>query len=229
MEMKTTSVMKNKLIFLGIMIATLVLVPATILPSVNLAFTLKHLPSILNLLQRFIGLILFVLVFWQIMLGAYMEKLYEKFGNWIFDFHVWEGITIYLLAIVHPLIFLTYRHYTGVGTDPVFVFLGFCGYCQTNLDFYYTLGRIGFWLLTIAVFAGLFRSSTTFLKKNWRKFHVINYLVFIGIGIHGFLLGSDFSFPPFIYFAILASLLVLYTVLRKLPNLIFSYRKWINS
>jgi len=45
-----------------------------------------------------------------------MDKFTEKLGNWVFDFHVWEGIVIYALAIVHPLIFLLFQHFIRIGT-----------------------------------------------------------------------------------------------------------------
>lgn len=210
------SLMKYKILFWGIFIFLLSLAPLTILPSIDLKTVLDKPVAIANLFQRIFGLILFILLFWQLILGAYMDKFADKLGVWIFDFHVKEGIAIYLLAIFHPLAYLFYRYFIGIGMDPVSVFLGFCLYCQSKLDYYYTLGRIGFWLLTVSVFTGIFRSSTTYLQVNWRKFHILNYVIFFVTGVHGFLLGSDFRFLPFYYFAIAASLVVLYTVFQKI-------------
>jgi predicted ferric reductase len=221
--------MKNKIIFWAILIVLLGLVPWTVLQNINIAAVLKYPTAMFSLIQRLLGLFAFVLMFWQIMLGTYMGKLTDKLGGWVFNFHVLEGIVIFSLVLLHPLAFLFFRHFSGAGTDPVFVYLGFCLFCQTKLDFYYTLGRIAFWLLTVGVFAGLFRAATPYLRVNWLKFHIITYVVFLISGIHGFLLGTDFLSPPFFYFAIAASLLVLYTIVRKLPNLLVSYKKWLNS
>jgi DMSO/TMAO reductase YedYZ heme-binding membrane subunit len=168
-------------------------------------------------------------MFWQIMIGAYMEKITKKLGNWVFDFHVREGIIIYSLAVLHPLAFLLVNHFSGAGTDPIGIFLGVCLLCDPKYEYFYTLGRIAFWLLTIGVFAGFYRSATPFMKKNWRKFHVINYAVFLIAGVHGFFVGQDFKSKPFFYFAIIAYLLVIYTIVRKIPSLISSYKKWISS
>jgi len=220
--------MKNRIIFWIIFIATLGLVPLTMLPTLN--FAVIRLPNVaLNVAQRILGLTAFVLLFWQIMLGANMEKWAKKFGGWVFNFHVWEGIIIYSLVVLHPLMFMFLQHFVGHGTDPINVFLGICLFCDPKIEYVYTLGRIAFWLLTIGVFAGIYRSANSFMKKNWRKFHVLNYLAFLLIGIHGFILGPDIPSKPFIYFAIVAYLLVVYTIVRKLPALLVSYKKWISS
>jgi predicted ferric reductase len=220
--------MKNKIIFWVILIAILGLVPLTIVPTIN--FAVIRLPSVvLNVLQRFFGLTAFVLMFWQIMVGANMEKFAKKVGDWIFNFHVWEGIVIYSLVVLHPLVFVFFQHFIGQGTDPINVFLGVCLFCDPKVEYIYTLGRVAFWLLTIGVFAGIYRSANPFMRKNWRKFHVLNYFVFLLIGIHGFILGPDLAVRPFIYFAIPAYLIVIYTIVRKFPALLASYKKWISS
>jgi predicted ferric reductase len=220
--------MRNKIIFWVILIATLGLVPLMILPTIN--FAVVRQPSVaLNVAQRFFGLTAFVLMFWQIMLGASLEKWAKKIGGWIFNFHVWEGIVIYSLIFLHPLTFLLFQHFIGRETDPINIFLGVCLFCDPKIEYIYTLGRIAFWLLTIGVFAAFYRSATPFMKRNWRKFHVLNYLVFLLMGIHGFILGPDIAAKPFLYFTIVAYLLVIYTVVRKLPNLYSSYRTWLKS
>jgi DMSO/TMAO reductase YedYZ heme-binding membrane subunit len=221
--------MKNKLIFWGILIALLSIVPLTMLDSVNFSIAFKFPSGIASLLQRLLGLTAFVLMFWQLMLGAYMERWINRFGGWVFNFHVANGIVIYTLALLHPLAFLLFRHYIGIAIDPIYVFLGFCLYCQTKLDFYYTLGRIAFWLLTIGVLAGFFRKATPFMRFNWRKFHVLNYIAFLIVGVHEYLLGTDYMTQPFFYFSLIAYLLVIYTIIRKLPNLFNTYKKWISS
>ena len=189
--------MKNKILFWVIFVVLLLLIPLTLVADPDIKNVLMYPTHVANLTQRLFGLILFVLLFWQIMLGAYMEKLTDKLGGWIFNFHIGEGVAIYLLALLHPLAFLMFRHFSGTGTDPIFVYLGYCLFCQTALDFYYTIGRIALALLTVGVFVGLYRNSTGYLRRNWRSFHVINYVVFLIVGIHGFLLGTDFTTKPF--------------------------------
>ena len=154
-----------------------------------------------------------------------MEYWTNKLGGWVFNFHIMEGIAIYTLILMHPIMFVLMNHFIGKGFDAFFVFLGFCVLCHTKLDLYYMLGRTAFWLLNISVWAGLLRASTQFMRVNWRKFHVLNYLIFLIVGFHGFLLGTDFSYPPFIFFAVPAYLTILIVVIFvKLPTLFASLK-----
>jgi hypothetical protein len=214
--------MIKKIIFLLIFILTLCLIPVVILHNVSLPVVLKERSLIINLAQRILGLTIFILLFWQIIIGEFIDKLKNLLGNWIISFHLWEGISIYVLAILHPLMFLLFRHFTGAGTDPVFVFLGYCGYCQTNLDFYYTLGRFAFLFLTVGAVVWV-------LKKNWQKFCALNYVVFLIAGTHGFLLGIDFTTRPFFCFSIVSSIVVLLLIVLHIPKFIASYKKWLNG
>ena len=73
--------MKNKILFWGILVVLLGFIPLTILPNINIHNVLMYPASISNLAQRCLGLILFVLLFWQIILGAYMDKWTDKLGK----------------------------------------------------------------------------------------------------------------------------------------------------
>jgi hypothetical protein len=97
------------------------------------------------------------------------------------------------------------------------------------MDFYYTLVRFAFLIFSVGVTAWIFKSSIPFLKKNWKSFNVISFVVFLLAGIHGFLTGTDFATKPFYYFAIISYLVVLYIIARKLPRLIASYKNWLKS
>jgi hypothetical protein len=220
--------MKNKLIFWGLWLVLLSLAPITILKSIDLPYTIAHPLVLVNVFQRFVGLMAFTLIFWQLMLGAYMQRWTEKFGGWVLRFHITEGIIIYLLVLLHPIFFMLLNYFYGLGFDPFYVFTQICVICKQQ-ELYYTLGRISFWLVNVTVFAGLFRMSTPFMRANWKKFHVLNYLVFLLIGIHGLSIGTDFMVMPFFAFAIVAYTIVLYTVARKLPGLFSFLKNWIKS
>lgn len=221
--------MQKKLIFWSFFLLTLVIAALTILPSVDISAISKYSSLISKLFLRSLGLLVYILLFWQIMIGANTEKWVEKLGGWFFNFHVFLGVAAYSFAILHLISFLLFRYFLGSGFDPIFVFLGFCVFCQKQVDAFYSSGRFAFYFLTLAVFAGLFRSFNIFMRTNWRKFHVLNYLVFFLSGVHGFFLGTDFTLKPFFYFAILANILVAYTIVKKLPQLISFYKNWLNS
>jgi predicted ferric reductase len=168
-------------------------------------------------------------MFWQIILGAYMQKWTEKFGGWVLRFHINEGVAIYLLVLLHPFFFMLYRYFAGAGLDPFYIFTQVCVLCVYRVELYYSLGRVSFWLINITVFAGLFRLANPYMRANWKKFHVLNYLVFLLVGIHGFLIGTDFMVMPFFAFAIAAYLIVIYTIIRKLPGLYSFLKNWLKA
>lgn len=159
-----------------------------------------------------------------------MDKLTEKLGGWIFKFHVVEGAVIYSLAFLHPLFFMIFNHFIGSGWNPYLVFIDVCLLCNKPIDYYYTLGRISFWLLTITVLAAEFRMATPWLKVNWRKLHLLNYAIFLLVGLHGFLIGTDFKIQPFYSFAIVAYAIVVgIVVFVEIPRLYRNYQNWIRS
>jgi methionine sulfoxide reductase heme-binding subunit len=220
----------KKFIFFAILILLLLLVPITALRVTPLSLVLKNSATLTNYIQRDLGLFAFTLMFVQILLGAFMDKLQEKIGGWIFNFHVFEGGLVYTLALVHPLFLILFNHYVGIGWDPYRVFINVCLLCQTPLLYYYTLGMISFWLLTLAVFGGVFRSASPWLKAHWRKLHIINYIVFLVVGLHGFLIGTDFRYQPFYSFALVAYALVAGVVIFiELPRLYKNFRDWLKD
>ena len=218
---------KFKILFWVIWLVLLALVPITIFRNQPINSVLL-MPSVLShFIQRLLGLTAFVLLFWQVLLGSNMEWFTNRVGGWVFRFHIVEGVVIYTLVFLHPVMFLVFNYFQGKGFDPFYVFTQICVLCPNRLELYYTLGRVSFWLLTIAVFAGLFRAATPFMRANWRKFHVLNYLVFLIIGIHGLSIGTDFMTEPFFGFAIVAYLVVLYIVIiKKLPQLYMVLKNW---
>jgi hypothetical protein len=59
---------------------------------------------------------------------------------------------------------------------------------------------------------------------------VINYLVFLTIGVHGFLIGLDFKAQPFFLFAITAYLTVVgILVFIEMPRLYKNYKNWLRG
>jgi len=218
----------KKIIFWVLLLGLLSLVPLTVIKSVSVPYLMANRSAMMNLVQRIFALTAFVLLFWQIMLGAYMQKWTDKLGGWVFKFHVIQGTMIYALVFLHPVFFMLFNFFAGRGIDPFYVFTQVCVFCKSP-ELYYSLGRVSFWLINIAFFAGLFRTTTPYMRANWRKFHIINYLVFLLVGIHGFFSGTDFRIKPFFTFAIIACLIVVYTIIRKLPSLVSFLKNWLRS
>jgi len=188
----------KKILFLIIWALILSLGPITILK--NTSFELLKDPVVaINFFQRLTGLLAFSLLFFQIVIGSNMNKLIEKYGAWIFRFHVTEGIFTYLLVLIHPLLAVLLNFKLLGPFDPFYVFTDFCVICKTNSELFLTFGRVAFWIITLAVAAGYFRTNP-WLRRNWKKFHKLNFIAFFLIAIHSWFVGSDTQSSPFVYF-----------------------------
>lgn len=217
----------KKIYFFLIFTIFLVLIPLTVFKVTPLEIIQKYPYTVITLFQRIIGLILFILLFVQIILGAFMGRFTEKLGGWVYKFHIFEGKLTYLLAIAHPVLLMLFSYFTGHKLDPYVVFVNACLLCQTPSGYYYTLGIVSFWLLTVTVLAAAFRNANTWMKTNWRKLHVLNYIVFLLVGLHGYFLGRDFRTQPFFSFAILAyAIIVCIVIFIELPRLFRIFKNW---
>lgn len=140
------------------------------------------------------------------------------YGARIFVFHAKHGLFAYLFILFHPTFYvLNWVITTGV-FNPVFLLLP----NFTNLrQSYISLGKIGFTLLTLAVFGAYFRHKA-FLNLRWRPFHLLNYLVFFLIFVHASRIGIDTRTWPvslvFPFMAILVAVAFFYR-LAYLPFL----------
>lgn len=207
---------KNKIIFwviwLGLLCLGFYTISKTIVPSTVFSNYLLTL----NFLERVSGVFIYTLLFIQIILGAYMEKLSSKFGSWIYKVHAIQGPVIYLLALIHPFFLLIFNFKLFNTLDPFYIYTQVCLLCKNKIELLYMFGRLGLWFLTIGFFVAIFKSSDNWLKKNWRKLHALNYLVFFFVAVHGYFLGSDFRAFPLNYFFYIALITVLSTIILKL-------------
>lgn len=180
---------KSKVIFFVFWIALLSLAPITIY------FNGLYTP--LNTIQRLTGLWVFTLLFIQIILGSFMTRITEKLGGWIYKFHIFQGLLAFILILVHMASYVYILYSFGKPFDPFYVFIDVCLLCENKLEYYLNFGRLAFWFITLAVFAGLFRTLHPFLRVHWRKFHVLNYFAFFLVGVHSLFVGSDIGTFPF--------------------------------
>lgn len=183
-----------------------------------------------SFIQRNLGMIALNLIFIQIILVAFAKPLTRIFGAWIYKFHVIEGVLAYMLAFLHPIFYLLTLKISGHGFDPYVAFVNACLLCKTPYDYYLTLGRISFWVLTIGIFVAIFRKSNNWLLKHWKNIHLLNYLVFILAVVHGFFIGSDFRSPVFLSIAIAEALVVLGIIIFvEFPRWWKDLRIWLSS
>ena len=164
----------------------------------------------INLLQRSTGLIALGLLTLQIYLGANRKKI---------NIHMINGILAYTFVFIHPITYLIYRYFAMGKIDPFYVFVDVCVLCQGAYEHYFNLGRISFYLVTIAVIAVKFRNISKWLKTNWRKLHILNYLAFYFVSFHSILIGTDSKKPFFLIYFVLLQIIVLSSIINKIKNL----------
>lgn len=166
----------------------------------------------ISLMQRLSGLIAIGLITLQIYLGATRKAIW---------FHKINGIIAYTFILIHPslLIIKNYLNYSKF--DPFYVFVDACILCDGLYEHFLNFGRIAFYLITIAVLAVKLRDFFPWLKANWRKLHILNYVAFYFVSFHSINIGSDSRQAWFLIYFILCQLVVLYSIMMKLKNLSF--------
>jgi sulfoxide reductase heme-binding subunit YedZ len=164
-----------------------------------------------NIFQRVVGLLVYVMLSVQIVIGSNIKYWVQIVGARAYKLHITQGIVAFLFSLVHPLfenvvVYLV----SGSVIDSLAVFVPSI---STQRDLYMTVGKIALTLMIIAVFTGYFRTKP-FLRRNWRVFHILNYLVFFIVFLHSFLIGSDVRNFPFsviywaVFLAVSASVLI---------------------
>lgn len=177
------------------------------------SFTNPSLAAYLFL--RLTGLYAFFLIFLQIVHGAFMPLWFKIFDSRSAVLHEKHGVWAYLLILSHPIFFtLSAVLASGFKEGIITLFPAF----QTKTDILINYGRIGFTLITIAVFASYFRHKG-FLNRHWLKFHILNYVAFYFIFLHSWNIGSDTrTFPLSVLYPAMAIVVAFSIAYRILPR-----------
>lgn len=167
--------------------------------------------EIINLLQRITGIIAFSLITLQIYLGS--RKINLKL-------HMANGLIAYTFVLIHPLLLILYRYVFFGRFDPYYVFTDACVLCGNLNEYFINFGRIGLYLITIAVFVAKFKNIDKWLKANWTKIHPINYLAFYSLSIHALGVGTDSGSIIFILFFVFCQIVVLTSVVKFISKML---------
>jgi len=183
----------KKAIFFSLWLFVVVVGPITVFRNTSISFLTSDSIYLANFFQRLTGLLAFSLIFCQIMLGAYMNKFIEFLGGRAFKIHLIQGLVTYGLILIHPLFQNLIVYYASKSFTQAL--LTFMPSLETQKDILLVYGKVAFLFSTIAVFAAYFRTKA-FFRKNWRAFHILNYLVFYLIFVHA-RVGTDSASQPF--------------------------------
>ena len=166
--------------------------------------------EIVSLAQRSAGIIAISLMALQIFLGATRKNV---------KLHMTLGILAYSFVLLHPILMIVMRRLTVNQLDPFYVFVDVCVLCDGLYETILNFGRIGFWLVTIAVVAAKFRNINEWLKNNWRKLHPLNYLAFFIVSYHAKNIGTDSTKLWFNIYFIFLQIVVLYSAFIRVKTL----------
>jgi len=173
--------------------------------------------TIISFIQKLAGLWVFVMLSFQIPIGAFMDNFEKKFGSWVYKFHLTEGVIIYSLVLTHTLSYLLFLFIATKVLAIFYIFTDFCLLCKTKPELFYTFGRLSFWFVSIAVMAAILRKQPWW-KNNWRYFHRLNYIVYPLVATHAYFIGSDTRNPLFMGIFILGVGVYVITTIIKIKN-----------
>lgn len=188
-------------------------------------------PSIIaGNISRLVGLVAFFLFFILLLVKFLGFKSQGKQKSFFDKIYLYGFPLVYIVAFLHPIIYLVSIYLAGGKLDPYLAFVNACLICKTPEDYYLTLGRISFWALTTVILAVVFRKSCQFFKKYEEKIQIVNYFAFFLIGIHAILLGSYIKIIPVLIIASLCYLVILYIFLfHEAPKLLRDFQNWLKS
>lgn len=207
-------------LFILIWLGLLAIGPYTGLNAVSIPLIKSDFGKLITFLLKISGLILFTLLFIQIVLGGFLDFWGKVLGKWIYKFHIFQGLLTSLLIVLHPLFLLIFRFLISKKIDPFYIYTDVCVLCENSHEFYLNFGRIAFWLILITTITAILRFRSSLFKTIWRKLHLLNYLIFFLILIH-LQFGSLVIYKPFSIFYPAAALIVVLIIVFKL----FSYFK----
>ena len=210
----------KKYFITAIFLILLVLPFIVVLNSTPLFFSSKNALVTTNVFQRITGLVALSLIFTLIMLGAFLSKWEQIIGAKAYKIHTTLGLMSYGFILIHPFLnsLLTFQITNSFGAVLADIFVE----AKSKNGVLLVFGRIALILLTIGVTAGYFRTKP-FFRKNWKIFHILNYLAFILVAIHSKGLGSDINSFPYNYLYWIFVICVFITLVYKLIPIIRGY------
>jgi DMSO/TMAO reductase YedYZ heme-binding membrane subunit len=154
---------------------------ALLVQVIAIVVTLAQTPGpALWTIVRAAALFGYVALFWAIVSSEYMRELRKLFGRPFLKLHHSLTVAAWVLILTHPL---AYVILAGSPTVLVPIFSPLSSFLQWA-------GRTALYLFALATIAGLLRKS---LKRYWKYVHKLNYVAFLLVFVHAWLIGTDLS------------------------------------
>jgi sulfoxide reductase heme-binding subunit YedZ len=179
------------------------LVVALIIQSAVVLLALRQTPAPpLYMVIRAAALLGYMGLFWLIVSSEYVRQMRALFGRVYLKVHHPLSVITWVLIVAHPLAFALFVNDAKV-LLPVF---------SPLQQFLQLAGRPALYLFTLATVGALVRRS---LKTSWRYLHKLNYLAFLLVFIHAWLIGTDLNNPVVKALWLVMAVIVLVVALHK--------------
>jgi sulfoxide reductase heme-binding subunit YedZ len=179
------------------------LVMALIIQLAVVLLALGQMPAPpLYMVIRAAALLGYMGLFWLIVSSEYVRQMRALFGRVYLKVHHPLSVITWVLIVAHPLAFALFVNDAKV-LLPVF---------SPLQQFLQLAGRPALYLFTLATVGALVRRS---LKTSWRYLHKLNYLAFLLVFIHAWLIGTDLNNPVVKALWLVMAVIVLVVALHK--------------
>jgi len=157
----------------------LVIYAALLIQVVAIVYTLSQRPEPgLGMLIRGAALFGYTALFWLILSSEYVREMRKIFGRPFLKVHHPLGVIAWVLIVAHPMTFALQSR------DPA-VFVPIFSPFRSFLQW---ASRPALYLFALASVSALLRRR---MKGTWRFIHWLNYLAFLLVFIHAWLIGTD--------------------------------------
>ena len=155
---------------------------------------------------RTAGLMGYLCVFSAILSSAYVKQLVRFFGRSFVKVHHVVAISGLVLIVLHPLVVawrLLSPRFLIPSTQSWYVFFAYGG-------------SVAWYLIGVAVLIAFLRKR---FGKHWKLLHMLNYVAFWLVTVHGWLIGTNVQGPVMrVIFALLALIVLWVLVQRRLAD-----------
>jgi len=179
------------------------LVVALIIQLAIVLLTLVQTPAPpLYMAIRTAALLGYIGLFWLIVSSEYVRQMRGLLGRVYLKVHHPLSVVTWVLIAAHPLGFALFSNDAMV-LLPVFWPLQ---------QFLQWAGRSALYLFALGTVSALARRS---LKREWRYLHKLNYVAFLLVFIHAWLIGTDLNSPLLKALWLVMAVVVLAVALHK--------------
>jgi DMSO/TMAO reductase YedYZ heme-binding membrane subunit len=151
-----------------------------VVAGIIIFFLFQDRGTAVGMVARAAGLFGYFFIFLAILSSEYMIRIKKIFGRPFMNIHHHLARAGVAMILIHPAFI---AHQFGLSSFvPVF---------SPFMDFLRLAGRPALYMILIAVLAGLYRKR---IPKKWKDIHALNYLGFVLVFFHAWLIGIDLQY-----------------------------------